>query len=104
MRSMGAKSLGLILVISLAMLGHAETSDAYTANKVWLEARPDGYLRVYAIYTVPELKELRESYVVFTNKQEANKYYWDLIRGADFYPPDPKSRRFIPNPTKPDPW
>ncbi len=79
-------------------------SHAYTANKVWFEFRPGGIYRVHVGYTVPELKEFRESYVEFRKKSEAEKYYWDLVKGADFYPSDPKSRKFVNQPLEPDPW
>ena len=66
---------------------------SYTANKVWMEFRPNGRYRVYVNYTIPALKELRESYVEFSKKREAEKFYFDLLRGADFYPPDAKNRK-----------
>jgi hypothetical protein len=77
---------------------------AYTANKVWFEFHPTGIYRVYVNYTVPELKEFREAYVEFTKKSEAEAFYWDMIKGADFYLPAPGSRRFLSNPLSPDPW
>lgn len=76
----------------------------YTANKVWFEFRPEGIYRVYVNYTVPELKEFRESYVEFRRKKAAEKFYFDLLRGADFFPPNPEKRRFEQPPKGPRPW
>ena len=92
----------LIVAASLA-LGSSQVL-AYSANKIWFEARPDGIYRVHVNYTVPELKEFREAYVEFTKRKDAERYYWDLVKGADFYPPDPKARRFVSEPMSPEPW
>jgi len=83
------------------------TSNAwsYAANKVWFEFRDNGRYRVIVNYTIPELKEFREEYVEFANRREAETFYWQLIRGADFYPPDPKRTTFQKSPpTAPVPW
>lgn len=77
---------------------------AYTASKVWFEFRPSGIYRVFVNYTVPELKEVREAYVEFRQKKAAESFYWDLIRGAHFYPSDPGIRRFEAPPLDPTPW
>lgn len=87
-----------------AFFAGATVASAYSANKVWFEFRPSGIYRVYVNYTVPELKQYRESYVEFRKKKDAERFYWDLVRGADFYPPDPTARRFATPPMKPDPW
>jgi hypothetical protein len=87
-----------------ALAGWTPTAAAYTANKVWFEFRPTGRYRVYVNYTVPELKEFREAWSEFATKQEAERFYWDLVRGADFYLPDPKARRFTAQPPAPQPW
>lgn len=79
-------------------------ADAFTANKVWFEFRPNGNYRVYVNYTIPALKEFREAYVDFTKKKEAEAYYWDLVKGADFYLPDSKNRQFVEPPTESEPW
>lgn len=91
----------ILLIFSMIACSYAL---AYTASKVWFEFRPNGVYRVYVTYTVPELKEVRESYVQFTKKQEAEEFYWNLVRGADFYPRDPKATKFVNSPLKPDPW
>jgi hypothetical protein len=101
--NMPQRLIKFALVLSLAF-GQAGTVAAYSANKVWFEFRPTGIFRVYVNYTVPEFKEFREAYVEFRNKKEAEQFYWDLVRGADFYPPDPKGRRFESRPASPEPW
>jgi len=89
--------LGLLIVATLAL-------QAFTANKIWMEFRDNGRYRVYVNYTVPELREFREAYVEFSKKQEAERYYFDLLRGADFYVPDARSREFKNPEAKPEPW
>lgn len=79
-------------------------SYAFTANKVWFEFRPNGAYRVYVNYTIPALKEMREAYVDFNKKKEAEVYYWDLVKGADFYLPDSKNHKFVDPPSESDPW
>lgn len=96
-----------LLAFGLCIFGMilcAAQAFGYRANKVWFEFRPSGLYRVHVNYTVPELKEFRESVVEFRSKEKAERFYFDLIRGADFYPPDPKARRFQGNPRKPRPW
>jgi len=84
--------------------GRSSTAEAYTANKVWFEFLPTGKYRVHVSYTIPELKEFRESYVEFRKKTEAEAYYWDLLRGVDFYLPLATDRRSLNPPMKPEPW
>lgn len=84
--------------------GGAEPALGLTASKVAFEARPDGIFRVYVTYTVPALKEVREAFVEFTRRQDAESYYYDLLRGADFYLNDPKKREFKAGPRQPTPW
>lgn len=76
----------------------------YTVNQVGFEFRPNGRYRVYLYYTVPALKEFREAYVEFTNRRKAEAYYFDMVKGADFYLPDPEKREFINQPLNPVPW
>jgi len=90
-----------VLMASVVASGQAA---AYSANKVWFEFRPGALYRVYVNYTVPELKEFREAYIEFHKKKEAERYYWDLLKGADFFPPDPQTRRFSKPQMTPDPW
>jgi len=92
----------LAFIVSLLLwagpvLGHS-------ANMVWFEFMDDGRYKVVIGYTVPELKEFRESYVIFRSKSEAESFYWDLVQGADFYPSHPQSIRFSAPKHKPTPW
>ena len=84
--------------------GGSSTAEAYTANKVWFEFLPTGKYRVHVNYTIPELKEFRESYVEFLKKKDAEAYYWDLVRGADFYLPLAADHRYLNPSLKPEPW
>ncbi len=88
----------------MQVLSFSERAQAYSANKVWFEFRPNGRYRVVVNYTIPALKEFRESMVEFTSKKEAERFYWALVRGADFYPPAAEKFRFTEVPAKPDPW
>lgn len=98
-------SVALVMVINLGTQYILSTEAwSYSANRVWFEFRPGGIYRVYVNYTVPELKEFRESYVEFRTKKAAERFYYDLLRGADFYPPAPEALRFTPPPQRPDPW
>jgi hypothetical protein len=94
----------LLLALMAGALLNAGTGYAYTANKVWMEFRPNGRYRVYVNYTVPALKEFREVTVEFDKKNNAEKYYFDLVRGADFYIPDANQRLFINQSQIVDPW
>jgi len=94
------QAIFLVLMLGLWSVN----AEGYTANKVAFEFLQNGQYRVTVNYTVPELKEFRESYVLFNRKKEAESFYWKLVRGADFYPDDPKLVRFIPPKTKPTPW
>jgi len=91
-------------VALLTVVVFAQTGHAYTANKVWMEFRPNGRYRVYVNYTIPALKEYREAYVEFSKKKAAEKFYFNLVRGADFYFPDASSHRFENSSKKPEPW
>jgi len=74
------------------------------ANKVWMEFRSNGRYRVFVNYTVPELRSFREAYVDFSKKQDAEKFYFDVLRGSEFSLPDASARSFTQNPSEPEPW
>lgn len=96
-----------ILSICLLLIGasvHSSTALAYTANRVMFEYRPKGGYRVVVNYTVPSLREYREAYVDFKRKKEAEAFYWDMVRGADFYPSDPTKRQFLTTTAQSEPW
>ena len=92
-----------LLTMSLSLFVLSSTAFSYSANKVWFEFLDTGRYRVYVNYTIPALKEFRSHYVDFIKKKDAEAYYWSIVKGADFFPSDPKSNRFRPT-AKPDPW
>ena len=77
---------------------------SYTANYVHFEFLDNGRYRVKIFYTVPELKEFSESYVDFTKKKAAEKFYFDLLKGGDFYHPHPEGLEFKNGGIEPEPW
>ena len=93
------KTILLILCLFFGNIAYG-----FSANKVWFEFRSNHAFRVYVSYTIPALKEIRESYIDFKTKKEAEKFYWDLVQGADFYPGDPQQKRFSKPPLQPRPW
>lgn len=101
-----AKRMVIVWLIGLFLAGAPLGARlwAYSANKVNFEFLEDGRYRVTVGYTIPALKEFRESYVIFTKKKEAEAFYWNLIRGADFYPEKPELLRFSPPKVEPRPW
>lgn len=92
--------LTCVLVLGL----HSAVSFGISANRVWFEFMKDGRFKVSYSYTLPEQREFRGSYVIFTKKKDAEKFYWALIRGADVFQPDPGSVRFEEPKLKPRPW
>ena len=98
------KYSSVVLLLLLNCSVWARSAEAYTANKVSFMFKPQGGYRVYVNYTVPELKEYREAQVEFSNKKAAETYYWNLIRGADFYLPDSQTIRFTNKPMEPESW
>ena len=77
---------------------------SFTANRVWYELTPHGLIRITVAYTVPELREFREVYADFKTKKEAEKFYWSMVRGADFTLADPSKIEFTAPPMEPRPW
>lgn len=77
---------------------------AYTANQVSFEFRPNGIYRVYLYYTIPAQKEFREATVEFVSRSKAEKFYYDVLRGADFYIDSKGKTEFINEPLAPSPW
>lgn len=91
-------------ILGLGIFLWSSVGWAYTANKVWFEFLEDGRYRVTVNYTIPALKEFRESYVLFNKKKEAEAFYWALVRGAEFYPEDPGTIRYLQPKLEPKPW
>ena len=79
-------------------------ASAYTANQVTFEFRPNGTYRVYLYYTVPALKEFREAAIDFSNRKKAEKFYFDVLNGADFYVDDQGQPEFVNDALEPSPW
>lgn len=92
----------LVLVLSVFLF--SQRLLAYHANMMFFEFMQDGRYKVLVHYTIPELKEYRESYVIFNKKKEAERFYFALLRGADFYPSEPQAVRYIKPKLKPTPW
>jgi hypothetical protein len=93
------------LLISLMLLLSVNQASAYTANQVAFEFRPNGTYRVYLYYTVPALKEFREAAVEFTSRKKAEAFYFEVLRGADFFiNDDSASTQFVNEPLAPKPW
>lgn len=82
----------------------SEPALAFVASKVFFEARPNGIYRVNVTYTIPALKEVRESFVEFRSRKDAEAFYYDLLNGVDFYQEDAKRREFRQAPRQPTPW
>jgi hypothetical protein len=99
---MPLQKTSLVFIAIVWLLSSA--AQALRANKVWMEFRTNGRYRVFVNYTVPELRSFREVYVDFSKKQEAEKFYFDVLRGAEFSVPDAKARSFTQSPTEPEPW
>jgi hypothetical protein len=97
-------SLHIVFLVAAYLVASSDAL-ALSANRVWMEFRPNGRYRVYVNYTLPARKEMRESYVEFALKKEAERFYFDLIRGADFYLPNAKDRSFETLESQaPSPW
>ena len=81
------------------------TAEAYTANQVAFEFRPNGTYRVYLYYTVPALKEFREAAVEFSSRKKAESFYFEVLRGADFFiDENSATTQFVNEPLAPKPW
>lgn len=77
---------------------------ALTANQVSFQFLNNGRYRVNLYYTVPALKEFREAYVDFDDRKRAETFYFDVLRGADFYLEDEPQTKFVNEPLTPNPW
>lgn len=103
-RSHRLLSLLCLLSIPLMPICLPGIAAAYTANKVWVSRLMNGTFRVSIEYTIPALKERRLAYTDFGSEKEAQEFYWDVVRGADFFIDRPKARRFENPPPRPQPW
>ena len=91
-------------VLTFLLMVFSSRAVAYTANQVAFEFRPNGIYRIHLYYTVPDLKEFRESTVEFTSRAKAEKFYFDVVRGADFYVDENAETQFVNDPMSPSPW
>ena len=105
MNKFALKAGFICVALLLTSLVADKKAYALTANKVFFEFWPMKHMyRVRIHYTIPELKEAREARVEFRSKKKAEKYYFALLRGADFYLEDPKTIRFVNPALKQEPW
>jgi hypothetical protein len=93
----------LVVVILGALVLPARTY-AYTANQVSFEFLSTGAYRVNLYYTVPALREFREASIEFGERKQAEKFYFDVIRGADFYINAQGDVEFNNGQLTPNPW
>ena len=86
------------------VISWAPIATGLTANKVWMEFRDNGRYRVFVNYTLVEDLSYRESYADFSTKKEAEKFFFALVRGADFSHGDVRNVTFKNQPSTPKPW
>lgn len=88
------------LVLGLMGAPGPMESRAYglAANKVWFKTLAPGRYRVYVNVTIPELKQFREYHVDFRSYRKASAFFWQAVKGADFYPPNQKKTRYSTSP------
>lgn len=82
----------------------ANIAAGITANKVWMEFRDNGRYRVYVNYTLIEDRSYREAYAEFSTKREAERFFFNLVRGAEFTHGDVKNVKFRRQTATPQPW
>jgi hypothetical protein len=82
----------------------ATPSEAYTANQVSFEFLSSGTYRVNLYYTVPALREFREAQIEFTDRRQAEKFYFDVAKGGDFYVNGSGEVEFKNGQLSPSPW
>ena len=93
-----------MIVAPLILLIDGTEAMGYRASKVWFKFLSNGKMRVITRYTIPELRESRETSVEFYSRKKAEAYYWQLVKGGEFYPPKPANTRFPIVPLGPSPW
>jgi len=95
-------SVWIFIVSSWAL--QATPSEAYTANQVSFEFLSSGNYRVNLYYTVPALREFREAQIEFTDRRLAEKFYFDVAKGGDFYVNASGEVEFKNGQLSPSPW
>jgi hypothetical protein len=92
--------LALFLIVGFA----STTALGFSANKVWMEFRDNGRYRIYVQYTNVPLKRLGYTEIEYSTKGEAEKTYFALAKGADFFFGSDQRIKFTPPKLKPTPW
>lgn len=85
-------------------LGFNKSVRALTADRVFFEVLVNKGYKVRIKYTIPALREKREAYRVFTNRDEAVQFFQTIRSGADFYLGHAGQIKFTPPKIKPNPW
>lgn len=94
-------SAAAFLTVLLIVAG-GDKAYGLAANKVWFKILAPGRYRVYVNVTIPELKQYREYHVDFRSFRKASDFFWQLAKGADFYPP--RKNQFQTKPDDYTPW
>ncbi|NRA64113.1 MAG: hypothetical protein HRU19_06485 [Pseudobacteriovorax sp.] len=90
--------------IVCCLLFVSDWATAFTADRLRMEVFHGPGYKVIVTYTIPGLREFREATVTFATRKEAEAFYINLARGADFDPTDPYRLTFPPAKDKPNPW
>lgn len=94
----------LMVLMSLWLCSASDYGFGYTANQVSFEFRQGGTYRVNLYYTVPALKEFREAYIEFKDRKQAETFYFNVVKGADFYVDSQGQVDFNNSQMSPSPW
>lgn len=87
LRAARTAALGLTVLLAIDLGLMEQRAYGLAANKVWFKQLAPGRYRIYVNVTIPELKQFREYHVDFLSYRKAAEYFWELVNGADFYPP-----------------
>lgn len=93
-----------LLVLFLVVAFEALPLFAYTANQVSFEFLANGAYRVNLYYTIPALREFREASIEFSERRQAEKFYFDVVRGGDFFINSRGEVEFNNGQLSPSPW
>jgi hypothetical protein len=95
----------LLIALSLPFLPQGADAHGFTANRVWVQRMESGAFRITIRYTHIELGEYREAHLLTYSKEEANQWYQNLIKGAEFFLGDAKNNiHFHTPPPTPIPY
>lgn len=93
-----------LFIVMVGLMLTPQKAFSYTANQVSFEFLGNGTYRVNLFYTVPALREFREASIQFQNRRQAEKFYFDVVQGGDFYINSKGAVDFKNNNLKPSPW